>query len=376
MTSAKEIIQETACELGFERAVIASLEPLEKERKSYEQWLAGGYAGSMEYLKRDPISRTSPKLLHPEALSAVVLLASYYTDKPEDPGAAYGKVARYAVGRDYHEVIPQKLGELKAALEKKLGRPLLGKYFTDNVQLYEQALAKRSGLGFSGKNSMLIGPKLMGSYHFIAEFFTDIELDPDEEYKGTCGQCTRCASACPTDAIKPGGLIDARLCISFLTIENKGAIPLELRSKLGDWIFGCDICQEVCPYNQRPPQTKWKEFYPEEGAGHYLNLFNLLKIKSNKEFENRFAHTPLSRPRRKGLLRNALVVLGNRCPENGIQQIRDFALHEPNEMLREHAAWALSQYKNKQAKEALAALYKQESDPDTKESINSYCLVL
>lgn len=109
MTSAKEIIQETACELGFERAVIASLEPLEKERKSYEQWLAGGYAGSMEYLKRDPISRTSPKLLHPEALSAVVLLASYYTDKPEDPGAAYGKVARYAVGRDYHEVIPQNL---------------------------------------------------------------------------------------------------------------------------------------------------------------------------------------------------------------------------------------------------------------------------
>lgn len=374
--NSKEIIQETAYALGFERAVIASLEPLEAERKFYEDWLAGGYAGTMNYLKRDPVLRTSPQLLYPEAYSAVVLLASYYTERPEDPGPEYGKVARYAVGRDYHEVIPQKLAELKATLEQKLNRPLLGKYYTDDVQLYEQALAKRSGLGFSGKNSMLIGPKLMGSYHFIAEFFTDIELEADEEYKGTCGQCVRCSSACPTDAILPGGLIDARLCISFLTIENKGPIPLELRSKLGDWIFGCDICQEVCPYNQRPPATKWKEFHPQEGVGHYLNLLDLLTIKSNKEFEARFDKTPLSRPRRKGLLRNALVVLGNRRPENGIELLKEFALAEPNAMLREHAAWAICQYKNFAAKKALEILFSNEKDPETKEQVGSYCLVL
>lgn len=370
--NSKKIIQETALALGFERAVVASLEPMTAERKLYEEWLALGYAGTMNYLKRDPISRTSPQLLHPEAYSAIVLFASYYTDAPEDPGTEYGRVARYAVGLDYHDVIPQKLAALKTQLEEKLGGPLLGKYFTDDVNLFEQAFGKRHGLGFSGKNSMIIGPKLMGSYHFIAEFFTDIQLEADEAYQGTCGQCFRCGNACPTDAIVSGGIVDARLCISYLTIENKGPIPIDLRSKLGDWVYGCDVCQEVCPYNQRPPETKWQEFRPEKGVGHYLNLFDLLTIKSNKEFETHFNKTALTRPRRKGLLRNALVVLGNRQPENGIERIRDFAFGEPNAMLREHAAWALAQYKTREARKVLESLHKQEADLEVKLQMENY----
>jgi epoxyqueuosine reductase len=212
------------------------------------------------------------------------------------------------------------------------------------VALYEQGLALRHGLGFRGKNSLIIGPKLMGSYNFIAELITDLPLEPDETYKGTCGQCFRCGDACPTGAIVDERTVDARLCISYLTIENKGGIPAELRPKMGSWVFGCDVCQEVCPYNQRPPETRWLEFQAAAGAGHYLNLFDLLDISTEDEFRARFLTSPVRRPKRRGLLRNALVVLGNQRPDGGFERIAKFLQRETDEMLVEHAQWALTQY--------------------------------
>lgn len=352
----KEIIRSCALELGFQRVVIASLEPMQAERLFFEKWLSKGYAATMGYLGRDPEKRTSPQLLAPEAYSAIIVFASYYTPSPPDPGAQFGRVARYAVGKDYHLVLPEKLALLKSRIEEKLGKPTLGKYFTDDVELYEQALAAKSGLGFSGKNTMIIGPKLMGSYHFVAEFFTDLQLEPDEPYKGTCGSCFRCGAACPTDAIVEEGQIDSRLCISFLTIENKIGIPMHLREKMGAWVFGCDVCQEVCPYNQKPPASQWCEFHPQSGAGHFLNLYDVLKLKSKNEFITKFAQSPLSRPKRFGLQRNALIVLGNRKPETGINALSDFLHQLPDEYARgemrppqieilfEHACWALSRY--------------------------------
>ena len=346
MLDAKKIIVETALAMGFENAVVAGLEPMQAERLIYEAWLNNGYAASMHYLKRDPSGRNNPRLLCPEAYSAVLLFASYYTEVPPDPGPEYGKVARYAVGRDYHLVLPQKLTELKARIEEKLQRPLLGKYFTDDVKLFEQGLASRHGLGFIGKNSLLIGPRLSGSYHFVAEFFTDLALEPDLPYEGTCGQCFRCGDICPTAAIVSAKTVDANLCISFLTIENKADIPLSLREKLGSWLFGCDLCQEVCPYNQRPPQTRWLEFQPESGVGHYLNLFDILRIEDKKHFLSLFGETPLSRPKRKGLIRNALVVLGNRQPPHGPTHLCDFIDRESDPLLIEHAVWALARFEN------------------------------
>lgn len=352
----KETIRSAALELGFQRAVIASLEPMHAERLFFEKWLAQGYAASMGYLSRDPEKRTSPQLLCPEAYSAIVLFASYYTEAPPDPGPEYGRVARYAVGQDYHLVLPQKLALLKARIEEQLNKPLLGKYYTDDVELYEQAFASKSGLGFAGKNTMIIGPKMMGSYHFVAEFFTDLQLEPDEPYKGTCGNCFRCASACPTEAIVSEGQVDSRLCISFLTIENKGGIPISLREKLGSWVFGCDVCQELCPYNQRPPITEWNEFQPSSGAGHFIKLCDILDLSNKKEFMSWFANTPLSRPKRFGLQRNALIVLGNRRPENGDEFLAMFLRklskelgqnemrREQTAILFEHACWALSRY--------------------------------
>ena len=342
--SPKQIIVETAQAMGFHRAVVASLDPMIAEQKVYEEWLARGCAATMGYLKRDPEKRNRPSLLFPQAYSAVLLFASYYTKVPDDPGPEYGRVARYAVGQDYHNVLPAKLSELKARIEEKLGRPVLGKFFTDDVELFEQGLASRHGLGFIGKNSLLIGPRLSGSYHFVAEFFTDLELEPDLPYEGTCGNCFRCGTACPTDAIVENKAVDSNLCISFLTIENKGEIPLPLREKVGSWLFGCDICQEVCPYNQAPPATDWQEFQPNAGAGHYLNLFDLLKLKDQKEFLARFSGTPLTRPKRRGLLRNALVVLGNRRPAGGTEALTQFLSEESDALLQEHAKWALSLY--------------------------------
>jgi len=338
----KKVIIDTALSMGFERVVVASLDPMEAERKIYENWLALGYAADMKYLHRHPEKRNSPRLLCPEAYSAVLLFASYYTEVPEDRGPQYGRVARYAVGRDYHTIIPSKLSELKALVEKKLDRPLLGKYFADDVQLFEQGLARRHGLGFLGKNSLLIGPRHSGSYNFVAEFFTDLPLEPDQSYDGTCGKCFRCGINCPTSAILAENTVNSALCISFLTIENKGAIPVPLRKKVGPWIFGCDICQEVCPYNHLPPETAWREFSPEAGAGHYLNLYDILKITGKKEFLGLFGHTPLSRPKLTGLVRNALVVMGNRLPDGGAPALYNFLESEPNLMLVEHGLWALS----------------------------------
>lgn len=340
----KKVIIETALSMGFERAVIAALSPMEAERKVYENWLSLGYGAGMQYLHRNPEKRNNPGSLCPEAYSAILLFASYYTKVPEDPGPQFGRVASYAVGQDYHAVLPAKLAELKTRIEEKLQRPLLGKYFTDDVELYEQGLARRHGLGFTGKNSLLIGPRLAGSFHFIAELFTDIPLEADEPYVGTCGNCFRCGAACPTSAIKDGASVDSNLCISYLTIENKGAIPEPLRKKIGSWVFGCDICQEVCPYNQRPPETRFREFRPDAGAGHYLNLFDILRIADKKEFLSIFGKTALTRPKRMGLIRNALTVIGNRLPACGEQVLYQFLCNEGNPMLAEHGLWALSCY--------------------------------
>lgn len=219
---------------------------------------------------------------------------------------------------------------------------------------------------------MIIGPKLSGSYHFIAELFTDLELSPDQPYQGTCGQCFRCGAYCPTGAIEEASSLNAGLCISYLTIENKEGIPLSLRKQLGEWLFGCDLCQEICPYNQRPPETPWLEFQPSSGVGHYVNLLALLDIKSQEQFLQQFGNTPLRRPKRRGLTRNALVVMGNRQPDGQVDRLYSFATDEPDAMLREHACWALSQWTGTDARQAALNLYDKEPDKEAKILMSAY----
>ncbi|MBX9666223.1 MAG: tRNA epoxyqueuosine(34) reductase QueG [Candidatus Obscuribacterales bacterium] len=350
--SLKQSVVQLAASKGFSNTVIGALEPMTAELEHYRSWLERGFAAGMEYMKRNPEIRSSPQLLYPGSKSAIIVSVSYYTEKPPAPGPFFGSVARYAVGLDYHAVIRRKLRELRGALAETVGVNIVGKAFTDDVALYEQGFAGRSGLGFAGKNTLIIGPKLSGSYNFVAELFVDVELEPDIKYRGTCGQCFRCGDACPTNAIVEPYSVDANRCISYLTIENKDGIPLEHRSGLGGWVYGCDICQEVCPYNQKPPITPWEEFQPHSGVGHYLYLPELLDIQDDDAFRNRFGHTPLRRPRRRGLLRNALVVLGNQLRQiDGndqavslvVQRLSRFSKEEADPMLKEHAEWALAQ---------------------------------
>lgn len=359
--------------MGFQRAVIAGLEPLMSGREFLESWLSRDYAAGMEYLKRNPHFRTSPALLYPGAKSAIVVSASYYSERPPQPsGGHFGRVARYAVGRDYHAAIRGRLRKLKESIEAQIGRALSGKAFTDDVALFEPAFAARWGVGFIGKNSLVIAPGLTGTYHFLGELLSDLPLAPDEPYEGTCAKCVRCVGNCPTGAIVESFTVDARRCISYLTIENKGGIPLDLRTQLGSWVFGCDACQEVCPYNQAPPRTTWAEFQPEMGAGHYLDLFSLLTIATEEEFRARFELSPLRRPKRRGLTRNALVVLGNQRPDGGIEAMRQFAAGESDPMLREHAAWAIARYKELRAKAALESLIARESDDLLRQTMSGY----
>lgn len=353
----RAVIEKLGRKMGFHRISIGSMEPLTGADAIYEEWLQRGYAASMEYMKREPGNRLLPDRLVKGSRSAILATVSYYSEKPPLK-AFHGNVARYAVGLDYHAVFRRKMRELRDAIAGELGCEVRGKPFIDSISFYEQAYADRHGLGFTGKHSLIITPELSGSYCFVGELFTDLELEADGPYEGTCGKCFRCGSACPTGAIVEPGFVDANLCISFLTIENKEGIPENLRSSVGDWVFGCDICQEVCPYNQRPLPTPWKEFEPDSGAGHSLDLLELLTIEDEEAFQARFAATALRRPKRRGLLRNALVVLGNQLnrlslgdsllecgADKSLGEVQDaifqFAMKEKEPMLREHAAWAI-----------------------------------
>ncbi len=355
MPNYKELIKEIANDLGFHQVSFASLAPLENERAHFSKWLDMGFQGTMNYMAREPETRLDPARPLPQAKSVIVLAVNYFTPRPPKPGPFHGAVASYAVGRDYHLVIPEKISLFKNRVDQLLNQTSEYRTCTDSAPVYELGLAARHGIGFSGKHTLIIGPKLSGSYNFLCELFLDTDLEtfgikPDGPYQGTCGDCFRCGSACPTGAIQNHGdyFVDARLCISYQTIENKESIPLELRSKLGNWVFGCDVCQEVCPYNSRTPTTPWSEFKPEAGVGHYLDLFSTLKIKTQAEFKSLYAHTPLSRPKRKGILRNALICIGNEIAlgnddKFALQKLFEFASNETELVLREHATWAISQ---------------------------------
>jgi epoxyqueuosine reductase len=309
---------------------------------------------------------SDPKKLQKSARSVVSLGVSYYPgDHPEDPGG--GRVARYAWGRDYHEVIKERLFRLRGELEEALGGRIKARAFTDAVPLLERSAAQHAGLGFFGRNSCLINGEV-GSYFFIADLILNLEIEPDPPGKGTCGRCTRCMDRCPTGAIKAPGVVDARLCISYLTIENKGEIPRGLRKRVGDWAFGCDVCQEVCPYNKtKATQSRWPEFSAQAGSGPYLELERVLAIRTDEEFDETFAGTPLTRPGREGLLRNCCVAAGNLKLRRAVPALVECLHRDSSPLVRGHAAWALGEIGDNE--EVLRRAAGEETDPWCREEI-------
>jgi epoxyqueuosine reductase len=366
---ARRILEEKARAAGFDLVGVTAAEPLVRGGERLRRWQEAGMAADMGYMRRPVGLLSDPRRLQKSARSVVSLGVSYYPgDHPENLEGG-GRVARYAWGKDYHLVIKERLYELRAELEEALGCRIKARAFTDAVPLLERSAAQHAGLGFFGRNSCLINGEI-GSYFFIADLILDQEIEPDGEGTGTCGKCTRCMSKCPTGAIKAPGVVDARLCISYLTIENKDEIPRELRKAVGDWAFGCDVCQEVCPYNKRKATlSRWAEFSANSGTGPYLEITEVLGIRTDEEFEERFGETPLTRPGRAGLLRNCCVAAGNLKLDEAVPALVR-ALHEDvSPLVRGHAAWALGEIGGEAAEVALKELLEEEADGKCREEI-------
>jgi epoxyqueuosine reductase len=274
----------------------------------------------------------------PETRSIVVVGMNYYPGEFPSAEGHRGRVSRYAWGADYHDVILRKLHQLAEWIDGQVGQRLTYRAYVDTGPLLERELAQRAGLGWIGKNANLIHPR-RGSYSFLGELLIDLELEPDAPFSDErCGSCTACLDACPTGALTAPRTVDARRCISYLTIEHRGVMPQEIRPLIGDWVFGCDVCQEVCPWNRRFARVAQEPAFRPVNAT--LNLVEMLALDEDA-FRSLLRESPLWRARRAGLLRNAAVVLGNLGDPAAIPAL-EYALSDPEPLVAGHAVWALS----------------------------------
>ena len=347
----KQAILNEARRLGFFLAGVTTPEPL-PHFAAFEDWLSQGKHGTMDYLAddRSRARRADPHLILPECKSILVVALPYSAPHQLPPnslnlgeekeGGIEGQIASYAWGDDYHLVIPQKLEALVEFIEKQVGHSVPNRWYTDTGPILERDLAQRAGLGWIGKNTCLINPH-HGSYFLLAEILLGIELESDPPFQtDQCGTCTRCIEACPTQCILPDRTIDARRCISYLTIELKDDIPPDLRSFMGNWVFGCDVCQIVCPWNRFATSDGDPGLAPRKNVPH-PNLIHEIEIRS-EEFNRKFKNSPIKRTKHRGYLRNVAVALSNSNNPAATPALKK-ALKHPEPMVREHAKWALEQ---------------------------------
>lgn len=332
----KQAIRTKALELGFDGCRFTNAAPA-SHAPEYLQWISHGYHAQMEYMARNPGRRTDPCQLFPGARSVIVLAASYHHDYGELPA----KTARYSHFRDYHDVLAEHLKQLVEFINQQAGAKCV--WYVDTGALLERDLAQRAGLGFAGKHTNLISRSL-GNWFFLSEILTTLEIEPDKAETNHCGGCSRCLNACPTHALPAPFQLDARRCISFLTIENKGPIPVELRSAIGNHVFGCDECLAVCPWNRFAKEGRLMRSHFLPNLAH-LDLLELLAIDESG-FKKRFAGTPMLRSKRRGLLRNVCVVLGNLGEKSALEKLGKAAL-DPEPLIAEHARWAIEQIKKR-----------------------------
>ena len=368
-SSLTRLLREKANELGFD---LVGAIPVSRSKTIdiYNAWLKKGYAGSMDYLERHAEQKEDPRQLLPETMSLLALGFNYKTvDPPEQvQNPDIGCISRYAWGDDYHELIRSKLSALEDYLCRELNAGKLSRSFVDSGPVLEREVAHRAGLGWIGKHSNLINWK-KGSWFFLAELLVDVQLETDLPFtRVDCGTCTICIEACPTDAIIADRTLDARLCISYLTIELKGAIPLELRPKMANLIFGCDICQQVCPWNRDAPQAQEKGLLPRP-ENITPRLIDLMKLDQTS-FSKRFRMSPVKRAKRRGFLRNVAVALGNWASPGAIPAL-SLGLDDEEALVRSHSAWALGQIPDLQAKTKLEEAKITEKNPEVLQEIEA-----
>ena len=361
-------IKQAAQQLGFELVGISPLKaPLHEQ--SFAEWLRQGLAGELGYMERTEALRREPRELVPWAASIVSVALNYYTAfaRPRLSKTTNGWISRYAWGDDYHDSIRIKLASLLDRITQLAGAPVQGRAFVDSGPVMERDFAGVAGLGWIGKNTHLISPK-KGSWFFLGELFVDLPLAYDRPIRDRCGKCELCLKACPTNAFVGPYILDARRCISYLTIELKGFMPRHLRPLVGNHIFGCDICQDVCPYNVKARETAENTFGPRPGL-YAPQLIPLLSL-SAEEFRQRFRGSPILRAKRRGFLRNVAVALGNIGSAEAVPALIH-ALDDAEPLVRGHVAWALGQIGSTLAVAALRRRAQLETDPAVRAEIDA-----
>ena len=360
MESLREVVKAEAYRLGFNLVGVTSPET-PPHYGVYERWLTAGRHGEMGYLatERARHRRADPRQILPECRSILLLGIRYskshserseeslllrgispHVGKADRESGLLGCITAYAWGDDYHDVLPERLQTLVAFIEAQVGGKVPNRWYTDTGPILERDLAQRAGLGWIGKNTCLIHPA-WGSYFLLSEILLGLDIEPDQPFAhDRCGSCRRCIEACPTGCILPDRTIDSQRCISYLTIELKGIIPHDLRPLVGDWVFGCDVCQQVCPWNQRfAPFGGDPSFAPRSGISR-PDLIQELALTPQK-FNLKFKGSPVKRAKRRGYLRNVAVVLGNAGDPKAVPGLAHTLLNDPESLVRGHAAWAL-----------------------------------
>jgi epoxyqueuosine reductase len=361
-------LKEQAHSLGFELVGIAPAVAA-PGAESLGQWLAQGFAGEMHYMTKRETARQHPQSILPDVRSVVMVAMNYRLPVRCDaqPSALTGRISCYAQGDDYHEVMWSRLNELLAWLQQEEAG-CRGRAVVDTAPLLERDFARLAGLGWFGKNTMLLHKRL-GSYFFLGALLLNLPLPADAPFETAhCGTCTACLDACPTQAFVGPGQLDARRCISYLTIELRRPIPEGLRPSMGDWIFGCDVCQEVCPWNRKAPLANPAALAARDDLDA-PDLLELVRL-SPDEFRRRFRGTALTRARRRGLLRNAAIALGNRRDLRAIPALID-ALQDDEPLVRGAAAWALGCLPDERARAALRQRRDVEKDVEVRQEIDS-----
>lgn len=362
------LVRDYALELGFDLVGIGPAAGFGEENELFEKWIDRGYAGEMKYLERGLPSRKETGRVLEGARSIVSCALNYNTENPrstEIGGDDRGWISRYAWGDDYHDVMGAMLDELARYVKDVSPKDAAARTYVDTGPVLEKAHAGRSGVGWLGKNTCLINQRA-GSWLFLGEVITDVELEFDAPAADRCGTCTRCIDACPTGAIVEPYVLDARKCVSYLTIELKGNIPPELREGVENNVFGCDVCQDVCPWNRDALFTSKENFLPRRGLVA-PELGSLMEL-SPEDFSEVFRKSPVKRAKRRGFVRNVLVAVGNSGNKKYIECVRAL-LKDEEPLVRAHAVWALRKLEGRECLCELAELLETETDSGVVEEI-------
>jgi len=337
------MIKEEARRLGFSLVGITSPDP-PPHLDEFQDWLRKGYQASMGWIGSDRSleRRSDPRAILPECQSILVLAAPYSPPKGNTKG---GNIASYALNQDYHHILESRLEKIVRAIEEWSGGPIANRWYVDTGPILEKEIAMRAGLGWIGKNTLLINREF-GSYFFLSEILLGVELSLDEiNIETFCGTCTNCLDTCPTGALVEPYVLDSNRCISYLTIEHRGEVPEEIRQRMGDWIFGCDICQIVCPWNKPGAEAPdiLKELLPRDE----LLEIDLVKelVLTQEEFSAKFKGSPIKRSKRRGYLRNVAIALGNQLNRDALRPLAD-AQADQEPLISSAASWALDKIRN------------------------------